>query len=154
MLDVWAKEYRGDLGIALTDTISMSCFLNDFDGYLAKLYDGCRHDSGNPFQWGDRLFMHYLELGIDPKTKTAVFSDGLNFGKAIELHNYFKSKMKTSFGIGTYITNDMGLNPLSIVMKLVRVNGNPVAKISDQPEKAICVDPTFLAYLKYVMDIG
>ena len=153
MLERWAEEYRGDLGIALTDTLGMSAFTRDFDLYLAKLYDGCRHDSGDPFTWGKALIEHYNKLGIDPMTKSAVFSDNLNFEKAMEINDYFKNKIKVSFGIGTNLTNDVGIKPLSIVIKLVRVNGNPVAKISDEPDKVICEDPEFLSYLKSVYGV-
>ena len=154
MLETWAKEYRGDLGIALTDTIGMNAFLKDFDKYFAKLYDGCRHDSADPYQWGETLIAHYKSLGIDPMTKTAVFSDGLNPEKALALAERFHGRINTSYGIGTNITNDVGVKPLSIVIKLVQVNGNPVAKISDEPEKAICEDPQFLSYLKHVFKIN
>lgn len=154
MLEKWTEEYRGDLGIALTDTIGMSAFTQDFDLYLAKLYDGCRHDSGDPFTWGKTIVDHYKKLGIDPMTKSAVFSDNLNFEKALEINDYFKNKIRVSFGIGTNLTNDVGIIPLSIVIKLVRVNGNPVAKISDEPNKVICEDSKFLGYLKKVYGLS
>jgi len=153
MFEIWVKEYRGDLGILLTDTIGMKPFLKDFDKYFAKLYDGCRHDSGDPIKWGRNLINHYDKLGIDPKTKTAVFSDGLNFDKIISLAKEFRHEIQTSFGIGTNLTNDVGVKPLSMVIKLVELNGNPVAKISDEPEKAICPDPEFLNYLKKVYKV-
>jgi len=153
MFEKWAEEYRGDLGIALTDTIGMKAFTKDFDLYLAKLYDGCRHDSGDPFTWGKSLIEHYKSLGVDPLTKSAVFSDNLNFEKAAGINDYFRNKIKVSFGIGTDLTNSVGIKPLSIVIKLVSVNGNPVAKISDEPEKVICEDPEFLSYLKKVYEV-
>ena len=150
MLEKWIEEYRGDLGYALTDTIGIDAFVNDFDLYLAKLYDGCRHDSGSPYIWGDRIIEKYKSLGIDPMTKTAIFSDGLDFAKAAEINDYFKGRIKVSFGIGTNLSNDGNIKPLSIVIKLVEVNGNPVAKISDEPGKVICKDPQFLEYLRKV----
>jgi len=153
MLEKWVQEYRGDLGIALSDTINMKSFLNDFDLYFSKLFDGCRHDSGDPFEWGESLVSHYKKMGIDPMTKTAVFSDGLNFEKIVEITKHFRKRINTSFGIGTNLTNDVGIQPLSMVIKLVRINGNPVAKISDEPSKAICVDPDFLKYLKKVYNV-
>lgn len=153
MLEKWAEEYRGDLGIALTDTINMKAFMVDFDLFLSKLYDGSRHDSGDPFTWCKELIEHYLSLGIDPTTKQAVFSDNLNFEKASEINDYFRNKIRVSFGIGTNLSNDCGVKPLSIVIKLVRVNGNPVAKISDEPAKAICEDAEFLSYLKKVYNV-
>jgi len=155
MLETWAKEFRGDLGIALTDTIGMDAFLEDFDLYLAKLYSGCRHDSGNPYIWGEKLIRHYEKLGIDPITKTAVFSDGLNFEKAYEIAKYFKDKIKIVFGIGTHLTNHTHTGkPLSIVIKLIKMNNFPVAKISDEPEKAVCEDEEFLKYLKKVYKVN
>lgn len=150
MLEKWAEEYRGDLGIALTDTINMDAFLRDFDLYLAKLYDGCRHDSGDPIIWGEKLIRHYQHLGIDPATKIAIFSDNLSFEKADFIAKHFRGRLKVSFGIGTNLTNDVGVKPLSIVIKLVTVNGNPVAKISDTPSKESCEDLEFLSYLKKV----
>jgi len=153
MFETWVKEYRGDLGILLTDTIGMEPFLKDFDKYFAKLYDGCRHDSGCPYTWGDKLIEHYKSFNIDPTTKTAVFSDGLNFDKMIEIDKHFHGKINTSYGIGTNVTNDVGVQPLSMVIKLVELNGNAVAKISDEPIKAICEDPEFLSYLKKVYGV-
>jgi len=153
MLDVWAREYRGDLGIALSDTVGFDAFLRDFDLYFAKLYDGCRHDSGDPFQWCEKLIAHYKKLKINPMTKSAVFSDGLTFPLALELCEKFYGKINTSFGIGTNLTNDCGLDPLQIVIKVVRVNGQPVAKISDSKGKGMCLDMDFLKYLASVYKI-
>jgi len=149
-LDNWVKEYRGDLGIALTDTINMNSFLRDFDLYFAKLYDGCRHDSGDPIEWCNKLIKHYSDLHIDPMTKTAVFSDGLTIPKALELYAAFNNRIKMSFGIGTNLTNDVGFTPLQIVMKVIECNGSPVAKLSDNPEKQMCEDPEYVAYIKKV----
>jgi len=153
MLETWLQEYRGNLGIALTDTISMDAFLLDFRKYYAELYHGCRHDSGDPYVWGEKLIAHYKKLNIDPLTKTAVFSDGLDPEKAIALSKYFHGRINTSFGIGTNITNDVGVKPLSIVLKMVKINGNFVAKISDEPAKAICEDTEFLKNLKKVFKV-
>lgn len=153
MLETWVKEYRGDLGIALTDTIGYKSFLKDFDKYFSKLYDGVRHDSADPIVWGERMIDHYKKLGIDPITKTAVFSDSLDFNKMIDIAEHFKGRIKTSFGIGTNLTNDVGVKPLSMVIKLVRMNDNPVAKISDEPSKAICEDSEFLNYLMKVYNV-
>ena len=153
MLEKWVQEYRGDLGIALSDVVGFDAFLRDFDKYFAKLYDGCRHDSGDPFEWGERLIQHYEKLGIDPLTKTAVFSDGLTFKKAFELAERFRGRIKTSFGIGTNLTNDVTAVPLQIVMKMVELNGEPVAKISDSKGKGMCEDEDYLSYLKKVYQI-
>lgn len=152
-LEVWAKEYRGDLGIALSDVYGMDAFLRDFDMYFCKLFDGARHDSGDPFVWGDRLLAHYTKNRTDPRTKTLVFSDGLTIPKAIELARHFAGRCKVSFGIGTNLTNDLGHQPLQIVMKMVRCNGQPVAKVSDAPEKTMCDDPAYLAYLRQVFEL-
>ena len=152
-LDVWAKEYRGDLGIALSDVYGMNAFLRDFDMYFCKLFDGARHDSGDPFVWGERMISHYTANRVDPRTKTLVFSDGLTIPRAIELAQRFAGRCKVSFGIGTNLTNDLGHEPLQIVMKMVRCNGQPVAKVSDAPEKTMCDDPAYLAYLRQVFDL-
>lgn len=152
-LECWVREYRGDLGIALTDVVGMDAFLRDFDLYFAKLFDGLRHDSGDPYEWGDKAIAHYEKLKIDPKTKSLTFSDGLTLEKAWDLHQYFKTRIKTAFGIGTNLTNDMGLTQLNIVLKLVECNGQPVAKLSDSPGKTMIDDDTYLAYLRQVFDV-
>lgn len=151
MLQAWVDEYRGDLGIALTDTMGLGAFLKDFDLYFAKLYDGLRHDSGDPIWWAKQVIQHYREMGIDPKTKTLVFSDGLNFNLCTEIFREISPHANVSFGIGTNLTNDFAdITPLQIVMKLVKVNKRPVAKISDTPNKGMCKDQDFLDYLNKV----
>ena len=150
----WAKEYRGDLGIALSDVYGMSAFLRDFDMYFCKLFDGARHDSGDPFQWGERMLAHYLKNRVDPKTKTLIFSDGLTVPRTIELYRQFKGRCQLAFGIGTNLTNDLGYEPLQIVIKMIRCNGQPVAKLSDTPSKNMCDDEKYLAYLRQVFDIA
>ncbi|WP_274571396.1 nicotinate phosphoribosyltransferase [Neisseria leonii] len=152
-LEAWVKEYRGDLGIALTDVVGMDAFLRDFDLYFAKLFDGLRHDSGDPYLWGDKAYAHYRKLKIDSRTKMLTFSDGLDLEKAWSLHQYFKDRFKTSFGIGTNLTNDLGHTTLNIVLKLVECNGQSVAKISDSPGKTMTDNDTFLAYLRQVFQI-
>jgi len=152
--EVWAREYRGDLGIALSDTYGMDAFFRDFDLYFCKLFDGARHDSGDPFEWGERLIGHYEALRIDPRTKTLIFSDSLNVPLAIKLYRRFSSRTRLAFGIGTNLTNDLGFTPLQIVIKMVRCNGQPVAKLSDSPEKTMCDDPAYLAYLRQVFQIN
>ncbi len=151
-LEDWVQEYRGDLGIALTDVIGMDAFLADFDLYFAKLFDGLRHDSGDPVVWGEKAIAHYQKLRIDPMTKQLVFSDGLTVERAIELYEHFEGRINTGFGIGTNLTNDLGPKALNIVMKLVRANGQPVAKLSDSPGKTLCEDQTFIAYLRQVFN--
>ncbi|MDQ8022118.1 MAG: nicotinate phosphoribosyltransferase [Moraxellaceae bacterium] len=151
-LEGWVQEYRGDLGVALTDVVGMDAFLRDFDLYFAKLFDGLRHDSGDPVEWGDKAIAHYRTLRIDPTTKRLVFSDGLDLSRALALYRHFRGRILTSFGIGTYLTNDTPHKPLNIVMKMVACNGQPVAKLSDSPGKTLCDDETFLAYLRQVFD--
>jgi len=150
----WAKEYRGDLGIALSDVYGMSAFLRDFDMFFCKLFDGARHDSGDPFQWGERMLAHYAKNRVDPKTKTLIFSDGLTVPRTIELYGQFRGRCQLAFGIGTNLTNDLGYEPLQIVIKMVRCNGQPVAKLSDTPSKNMCDDEKYLAYLRQVFDIA
>lgn len=152
-MESWVQEYRGDLGIALTDTINMDAFLRDFDLYFAKLFDGLRHDSGDPIAWGEKALAHYARLRIDAHTKRLVFSDGLDIPGALRLYHHFADRTHCGFGIGTQLTNDMGFTPLSIVMKLTEANGQPVAKISDEPGKLLCDDHTFLEYLKQVFHV-
>jgi nicotinate phosphoribosyltransferase len=149
----WAKEYRGDLGIALSDVYGMSAFLRDFDMFFCKLFDGARHDSGDPFAWGERLIQHYRINRVDPRTKTLIFSDGLTVPKTIDLYRQFKGRCQLVFGIGTNLTNDLGYEPLQIVIKMVQCNGQPVAKVSDTPSKNMCDDVKYLAYLRQVFEI-
>jgi nicotinate phosphoribosyltransferase len=151
--EMWAREYRGDLGIALSDVYGMDAFLRDFDMYFCKLFDGARHDSGDPIVWGERLIEHYERNRVDPRTKTLVFSDSLDFPRVIELYTRFKDRARIAFGVGTNLTNDLGYTPLQIVIKMVRCNGQPVAKLSDSPEKNLCDDTAYLAYLRQVFEI-
>jgi nicotinate phosphoribosyltransferase len=151
--NMWAREYRGDLGIALSDVCGMDAFLRDFDLFFCKLFDGVRHDSGDPFEWGEKLIAHYQRMRIDPRTKTLVFSDSLNIPLAIRLYEYFRGRAQTSFGIGTNLTNDLGYEPLQIVIKMTRCNGQPVAKISDEPLKSMDYDPSYVKYLREVFQV-
>ncbi|MCY1274308.1 Nicotinate phosphoribosyltransferase 2 [compost metagenome] len=154
-LDCWVREYRGLLGIALTDCITMQAFLNDFDLYFAKLFDGLRHDSGDPLAWAERAISHYEKLGIDPQTKTLVFSDGLDLPRALALFRALRGRIHVSFGIGTNLTCDIpGVEPMNIVIKMTGCNGQPVAKISDTPGKTQCRDENFVAYLKHVFRVA
>ena len=151
--EMWAREYRGDLGIALSDVYGMDAFLRDFDMYFCKLFDGARHDSGDPLAWGERLIAHYQRNRVDPQTKTLVFSDSLTIPRVIELYQRFCGRARTAFGVGTNLTNDVGYTPLQIVIKMVRCNGQPVAKLSDSPDKNLCDDKAYLAYLRQVFEI-
>lgn len=152
-LETWAQEYRGDLGIALSDVINQDAFLRDFDLYFCKLFDGVRQDSGDPFVWGERVLEHYARMRVDARTKTLVFSDSLNMDKAIALYRHFRGRVRVSFGIGTHLTNDMGFHAPSMVIKMVRCNGQAVAKISDDPGKTLCDDADYLSYLKKVFQV-
>ncbi len=149
-LDKWAQEYRGDLGIALSDTYGTDAFLRDFDMYFCKLFDGARHDSGDPFAWGEKMIAHYQKNRVDPRTKTLIFSDQLSFPLAIEIARRFHGRARTAFGIGTNLTNDVGFEPINIVIKMTGCNGQPVAKLSDAPGKTVSTDPGYLAYLRQV----
>lgn len=149
-LDKWAQEYRGDLGIALSDTYGTDAFLRDFDMYFCKLFDGARHDSGDPFAWGEKMIEHYQRNRVDPRTKSLIFSDQLSFPLAIEIARRFHGRVKVAFGIGTNLTNDVGFEPINIVIKMVECNGQPVAKVSDAPGKTVSTDPGYLAYLRQV----
>ncbi len=144
----WYDEYQGDNGTALTDTITTDLFLMDFNRAMVNNYTGVRHDSGDPFEWGEKIIAHYKKYGVDPKTKLLLFSDGLDFDRAQALYDYFKDKAKVSFGIGTYCSNDTCADPLNIVIKLQYVNGRPVAKLSDVHGKEMCRDKDYLTYLR------
>ena len=147
-MEDWYDEYRGDNGTALTDTVTTDLFLLDFNRAMVNNYTGVRHDSGDPFEWGEKMIAHYKKYGVDPRTKLLLFSDGLDFDRAQQLYDYFKERVKVSFGIGTFCSNDTCEEPLNIVIKLQTVNGRPVAKVSDTPGKAMCRDREYLEYLK------
>ncbi|MBR0482267.1 MAG: nicotinate phosphoribosyltransferase [Firmicutes bacterium] len=147
-MEDWYDEYKGDNGTALSDTITTDLFLMDFNHSMVNNYTGVRHDSGDPYEWGEKIIAHYIRYGADPKTKTLLFSNSLNFDEAEKIYQYFKDKSKVSFGIGTFCSNDTCEEPLNIVIKLQYVNGRPVAKLSDTPEKAMCQDPEYIDYLK------
>ena len=147
-LDSWIKEYGVLNGIALTDTITTDCFLKDFQLTYATLFNGVRHDSADPIEWGEKMIEHYKSLGIDPMNKTLLFSDSLDFEKAAGIAAHFQGKAKVAFGIGTYIANDTKVPSLNIVMKTTFCNGQDVAKLSDVDGKGMCKNPEYVDYLK------
>lgn len=151
-LDAWVKEYGILNGTALTDTITTDCFLKDFQLTYATLFSGVRHDSGDPKLWGDKMIEHYKSLGIDPMTKTLLFSDSLDFERADEVFRYFRERIKVAFGIGTYLSNDTMVPALNIVMKITKCNGQDVAKISDAPGKSMCKNDEYVDYLERCID--
>jgi len=152
-LEAWAKEYRGDLGIALSDVYGLEAFLRDFDMYFCKLFDGARHDSGDPFDWGECMLAHYRDNRVDPRSKVLVFSDGLDIPKVMQLYEHFRGRCLLAFGVGTNLSNDTGPEPLNIVIKMIRCNGQPVAKLSDSPGKNMCEDAAYVTYLRQVFQI-
>jgi nicotinate phosphoribosyltransferase len=153
-LQAWLDEYPDQLGIALTDCITMDAFLRDFDLDFSRRYQGLRHDSGDPVEWGEKAIVHYQKLGIDPLTKTLVFSDSLDFDQALVLYRHFWQRVNLVFGIGTRLTCDIpGVKPLNIVIKLVECNGKPVAKLSDSPGKSMCHDKAFVRALRKAFDL-
>ena len=151
--DKWAQEYRGDLGIAVSDTYGLDAFLRDFDMYFCKLFDGARHDSGDPIDWGEKLIAHYRRNRVDPRTKQLIFSDQLDVPLAIKIARRFHGRAISAFGIGTNLTNDVGFDPINIVIKMTECNGQPVAKVSDAPGKTMSKDPGYLAYLRQVFGL-
>ena len=151
-LDAWIKEYGVLNGIALTDTITTDCFLRDFQLTYATLFSGVRHDSGDPYEWGEKMINQYRKLGIDPKTKTLLFSDSLDFERADALWRHFHNDINVAFGIGTYLSNDTKVSPLNIVMKVTKCNGMDVAKISDTDGKGMCKNPEYVEYLQRCID--
>nr|WP_075181595.1 nicotinate phosphoribosyltransferase [Pantoea sp. 1.19] len=153
-LQAWLDEYPDQLGIALTDCITMDAFLRDFGETFAHRYQGLRHDSGDPLEWGEKAIAHYHKLGIDPHSKTLVFSDNLDLEKALALYRHFGQRINVIFGIGTRLTCDIPtVTPLNIVIKLVACNGKPVAKLSDSPGKTICQDKAFVRALRKAFDL-
>jgi len=153
-LEGWAQEFRGHLGYALTDVITYDAFLRDFDLYYAKLFDGVRHDSGDPFVFAEKTIHKFQQLGLDPQDKFIIFSDSLDLRRALLLCEAYEGRIKTSYGIGTFLTASIpGYRALNVVMKPLHVNGRPVAKISDAPGKSICDDTGFLAYLRSVYNV-
>lgn len=139
-LEHWVDVYRGDLGVALSDTFTTDIFFDQFDKKFAKLFDGVRHDSGDPIEFAQKTISHYEKLQINPLYKYIIFSDGLNLEKVKEITEACQGKIGISFGIGTNLTNDVGLKPMNIVMKLTEVLGNrgewiPTVKLSDEPGK-------------------
>lgn len=144
----WYDEYQGDNGTALTDTVTTDLFLMDFNRSMVNNYTGVRHDSGDPYEWGEKMIKHYESYGVDPKTKLLLFSDSLDFDRAQALYEHFRDRARVSFGIGTYCSNDTEEDALNIVIKLQYVNGRPVAKLSDTPGKAMCRDEQYLEYLR------
>ena len=151
-MKAWTKEFETDNGIALTDCITTDCFLLDFNKTYATLFNGVRHDSGDPVAWGEKMIAHFLKLGIDPMAKTLLFSDSLDFAKATEIKKHFAGRCKVAFGIGTWLSNDCGVPALNIVHKMVECNGAPVAKISDCDGKSLCRDTEYVEYLKRCID--
>ena len=147
-LEDWYDEYRGDNGTALTDTVTTDLFLLDFNRAMVNNFTGVRHDSGDPYAWGEKIIAHYEKYGADPKSKVLLFSDSLDFDRAQALYEHFRDRCRVSFGIGTFVSNDTCVAPLNIVIKLQTVNGRPVAKLSDSPGKAMCRDEEYLSYLK------
>ncbi|MGH8226227.1 MAG: nicotinate phosphoribosyltransferase [Gammaproteobacteria bacterium] len=147
-LETWLEEYGDMLGIALSDTYGLDAFLADFNGDLARAYAGVRQDSGDPFEWTERMLAHYQRLGIDAREKTLMYSDSLTVPRALEIFNRYRGRARLGFGIGTNLTNDMGIGALDIVIKMTHLNGRAVAKLSDDPGKAMSPDPAYLGTLR------
>ena len=149
----WIKEYGVKNGIFLTDCITTDCFLLDFIDTYATVFAGLRHDSGDPIVWGEKMIAHYVKLGIDPKTKTLLFSDSLDFERASKIYEHFKDRVNVAFGIGTWLLNDTGhFKPMNQVIKLTEVNGIPVCKISDAPGKFMGKNEEYHQYLQRAID--
>lgn len=149
-LETWLDEYKDMLGVALTDTYGLDAFLAEFNGELARAYAGVRHDSGDPFEWSERMLAHYESLGINPREKTLIYSDSLTIPRALEIFERYRGRARLAFGIGTNLTNDVGAEALDIVIKMTRLDGRAVAKLSDDPAKAVSPDPAYLEDLREV----
>lgn len=151
--EVWAREYRGDLGIALSDTYSLNAFLRDFDLYFCKLFDGARQDSGDPFVWAEAMIEHYRRNRIDPKTRNLIFSDALDIPRAADIWRRFRAETNVTFGIGTNLSHDTGIDPINIVIKMTECNGQPVVKLSDSPGKVVSTNQQYLAWVRQAFDV-
>lgn len=147
-LKEWYDVYRGDNGIALTDTLGTDVFLLDFDRSMASTFTGCRNDSGDPYEWANKLITHYKKYNIDPHTKTLLFSNSLQLPEAQKLYDTYKNNVNVAFGIGGGVTTCGDVPGLNIVIKLQYVNGRPVAKLSDDDGKTMCQDENYVHYLK------
>jgi nicotinate phosphoribosyltransferase len=150
--DAWTKEYRGNLGIALSDNFGFKAFIEDFDLFYQKLFDGCRHDSGSPFKWGDLLIKMYEKSKIDPLTKTGCWSDSLDVKDVVDIVDYFTGRIKISIGQGTKMMNNVGGIALNMVMKVIKTNGKDVVKLSDTPGKTMCHSEKYIDYAKEQFD--
>ncbi|MGK7295980.1 MAG: nicotinate phosphoribosyltransferase [Candidatus Wenzhouxiangella sp. M2_3B_020] len=151
--EIWAREYRGDLGIALSDTYSLDAFLRDFDMFFCKLFDGARQDSGDPIEWGEAMIAHYEHNRVDPKTRNLIFSDSLDIPRAAGIWRRFRDRINVSFGIGTNLTHDTGTRPINIVIKMIECNGQPVVKLSDSPGKVVSTDQNYLAWVRQAFEV-
>ena len=156
-MENWTDVFRGDLGIALSDTFTTEVFLKSFDKKFAKLYDGVRQDSGDPIKFTDKIIDHYKKLDINPKTKVIIFSDALNPEKAVEIKDYCRGKIMCSFGIGTNFSNDVGVTPLNMVIKIMEAKPEgeewmPTIKLSDSSGKHTG-DKKEIEIAKYTLNI-
>ncbi|WP_207493363.1 nicotinate phosphoribosyltransferase [Aridibaculum aurantiacum] len=157
-LEHWVDVYRGDLGIALSDTYTSTSFFRQFDKKFAKLFDGVRHDSADPVDFAKQTIDHYRSLGINPMSKTIIFSDALNYDKVNRIASYCAGKIGMSFGIGTNLTNDVGLKPMNIVIKMTEAlpedgEWTPVVKLSDERGK-YTGEESMIALAKSVLHIN
>ena len=151
-MESWTQIYGVLNGIFLTDTITDKMCRMDMDFKYASSFKGVRNDSGDPIEWGENWIKHYEKLGIDPKTKTLLFSNALDFKRADEIYHHFAGRVNVAFGIGTYLSNDTFVNPFNIVMKMTTCNGHPVAKISDDAGKGMCKSEEFVNFLMKAID--
>lgn len=151
-MESWTQIYGVLNGIFLTDTITDKMCRMDMDFKFASSFKGVRNDSGDPIEWGENWIKHYEKLGIDPKTKTLLFSNSLDFKRADEIYRHFAGRVNVAFGIGTYLSNDTFVNPFNIVMKMTTCNGHPVAKISDDAGKGMCKSEEFVNFLMKAID--
>ncbi|MGD6858607.1 MAG: nicotinate phosphoribosyltransferase [Enterobacteriaceae bacterium] len=150
----WLKEYPKNINIALTDCINTDVFLKDFDFNLSRLYNGVRNDSGDPIVWANKIISHYKKFNIKTSNKILVFSNNLNFKKSLFIYLKYFNKINLLFAIGTNLTCDIpNVKPLNIVIKVIKCNDMPVAKISDSFDKIVCCDKSFLIYIKKIFNI-
>ncbi|HWB32065.1 MAG TPA: nicotinate phosphoribosyltransferase [Acidobacteriaceae bacterium] len=144
VLELWQESYHGELLILLPDTFGTTQFLEHAPDWVAD-WTGQRADSKDPFVAGDEYIRWLLSRGRDPRRKRLIASDGLDAGEILRLHVYFENRIRFSAGWGTLLTNDFrdchprgetDLEPISLVCKIVTVDGRPAVKLSDNPNKA------------------
>ncbi|MEG3175518.1 nicotinate phosphoribosyltransferase [Sphingomonas sp. RB3P16] len=162
VLEEWSAHYGGNLLIALPDAFGTTAFLAGAPAWLAD-WTGFRPDSAPPIEGGEQIIAWWQKQGRDPRSKLLIFSDGMDVDTIEATYRHFAGRVRTSFGWGTNLTNDFrgcdpdgaaGLEPISLVCKVTRVNGRPAVKLSDNPAKATGEPSEIARYLRIFGEAG